>query len=128
MATLEKLERAVMERLLDGDHPALAALRQQLPFLTVKSRRLTGVGFFTEFSLAEGVRAATLVDPKIRFGDVEASIDGLRHGAGFLLYIDNGLLQELEGYTYDEPWPAEIGQFTLNYMDAKRKEVAKTFG
>ena len=39
---------------------------------------------------------------KIRFGDVSAEIAGLKCGAGFLVYVDDGKIQMLKGYSYDE--------------------------
>jgi hypothetical protein len=32
---------------------------------------------------------------------------GLVHGAGFVVFIDQGRLAVLEGFTYDEDWPPE---------------------
>jgi hypothetical protein len=124
---LEPLEIAVIQKLLDAEHPALVSLRQQVPRLSVSSRERTGVGFFTEFAVT-GNAAPALLTPRIRFGDVEAMIPGLEHGAGFVLYIDDGLLHRLEGYTYDERWPEQVETFTLRYSDPDRKAVAKTFG
>lgn len=79
---LEPLEAAVLQKLLDGDHPVLDALRQQLPDLAVKERKYTGVGF--------------------------------------LLYVDDGLITMLEGYTYGEPWPQPVGEFSLSYHHPER--------
>jgi hypothetical protein len=90
LGDLEPLEQAVLRKLLDGDHPVLAALRGQLTGVTAKSRERSGVGFFTEFSVLKTVTPAPVA--KLRFGDVQATIDGLRHGAGFLLYVDDGLI------------------------------------
>lgn len=128
MATndLEPLEQAVLNKLLDGDHPALVALRRQLTGLTVKSRERTGAGFFTGFSVAKTVTPAPVA--KLRFGDVQATISGLRHGAGFLLYVDGGLLTMLEGYSYEEPWPEEIREFSVSYLDPARKSALASLG
>lgn len=124
---LQPMEEAVINKLLDGELPALIALRQQIPHLFVKTRELTGVGFFTDFGAPPDAVPAP-VGEKIRFGDVEAKIPGLQHGAGFVLYIDGGLIQRLEGYTYDEPWPERVDGFALKYSDPDRKELLKVFG
>ena len=92
---LESLEAAVLQKLLDGDHPVLAALREQLPGLSVKERKQTGAGFFTEFSMPATARPAPLSSGKVRFGDVQATVSGLKHGAGFLLYVDQGCSRRL---------------------------------
>jgi hypothetical protein len=116
---LEPLEAAVLNKLLAGDHPVMAALRGQLAGLAVKRRERTGAGFFTEFSVAKTTTPAP--SGKLRVGDIHASIGGLQHGAGFLLYVDGGLLSMLEGYSYEEPWPEEIREFSVNYLDPDRK-------
>lgn len=123
---LEPIETAVLGKLLAGDHPVLAALREQLPGLTVRTRKRTRAGFFTELSVAKTAPPAPL--SKLRFGDVEATIRGLRHGAGFLLDVDGGMLSMLEGYSYEEPWPQEITEYSVSYLDPARKSVLASFG
>jgi hypothetical protein len=57
---------------------------------------------------------------RARLDDVVATIEGLEHGAGFVLFIENGLLDNLEGFTYDEPWPDRLGGYSLRYMNEER--------
>jgi hypothetical protein len=124
--SLEPLEAAVLQKLLSGDHPVLIALRDQMDGLSVRTRKNTGVGFFTELSTAAAARPASVPSGKIRFGDVQATVDGLKNGAGFLLLIEQGLLRMLEGYSYDEPWPEMIREFSVKYSNPDRKkELAK---
>lgn len=128
---LEPIEAAVLQMLLDGDHPVLAALRQQLSGLSVKARDHTGVGFFTELLVAETARPAPLRSGKARFGDVDATSSSLQCGAGFLLYVDDGLLTCLEGYAYEGPWPErpeQIGEFSLRYWEPGRASVLAALG
>jgi hypothetical protein len=120
-AVLEPLEAAVLDRLLAGEHPVLTALRGQLAGATVKSRELTGVGFFTKFALA--VDAAPAPVRTLRFGDVQAAVTGLEHGAGFVLFVNDGLLRMLEGYSYGEPWPEQIEEFSVSYIEPGRPHL-----
>lgn len=107
-------EKAVMELLLAGEERTLEVLRIQMGHASVVSRKLTGAGFFTDMSVAP--EAAPVRDlPSFVFGDVEASVSGLQHGAGFLLYIKGGFLSMLEGYCYSEHWPETITSFELRY-------------
>lgn len=122
------LERAVLGKLFDGAHPALISLRRHAELAKVVSRKLTGAGFYTSFELPEGLAAASVPSAKIRFGDVGAKIPGLQHGAGFLVYVDDGKLKMLEGYCYDEKWPERVESFELHYLDPSRQSVGKTFG
>jgi len=123
MTKLDPLELAVMQKLLDGEHPVLAALRRQFEVASVASRELTGAGFFTHFVIPAETVSAPLQGGKLQFGDVEATIVGLQHGAGFLLYIQDGVIQMLEGYSYEEPWPSNIEGFRLFYSDPTRKTI-----
>ncbi len=49
----------------------------------------------------------------------------MKYGAGFLVFIDNGYFDMLEGYAYDEPWPDQITGFTLSYDENAEKHCAK---
>ncbi len=110
---LEPIEGAVLQKLLDGDHPVLNVLRQQMPFLSVSTREHTGIGFYTNFTLAAGAPRADSI--RTQFGDVVATIRGLEHGAGFVLWVDDGLLSCLEGYAFGEDWPWRVNDFSLTY-------------
>jgi hypothetical protein len=35
---------------------------------------------------------------------------------GFLLFVDDGLLHFLEGFTFDEPWPGDLKLIWLYYL------------
>ena len=59
----------------------------------------------------------------MKFGDVIAEIPGLSGGAGFLLYIENGILDVLEGYSYDEPWPTSTEGFTLRFLKGEERDM-----
>src|SRR4051794_29937467 len=114
-----ELERAVLAMLFAGDHPALAVLRAQLARATVARRELTGVGFFTAIRVAPD--APRLDGPRsIRFGDVEATLAGLVHDAGFVAFINDGALAMLEGHSYDEPWPTDVEHSVLRYHEVPR--------
>ena len=119
---LEPLEAAVLDKMLAGEHPVLTALRAQLARATVRSRELTGVGFFTEFALAPDAVSAPV--RTLRFGDIQAEVSGLKHGAGFVIFVDDGLLTMLEGYSYGEPWPEKIDEFSISYIEPGRPRLA----
>jgi len=121
MNDLTTLERKVMQALLDGEDDILSILREQLEATVVVKRKMTGVGFFTTFAVSDDVRRAD--DRSFKLDDVIASISGLAHGAGFLLYVEHGALHMLEGYTYDEPWPKEISEFELTYTAGEQRDL-----
>jgi hypothetical protein len=107
------LERQVITTLLAHKHPVMDALRRQLDACSVASREFTGHGFFSTLVVADGVEAAPVTLRQLDLGDVTATIDGLEHGAGFVLFVRDGVLHMLEGFAYDEPWPSAIGRFEI---------------
>ena len=52
---LTELEQAVLTMLLAGDDATLVLLRAQLNAATIVSRKMPGVGFFTDFHVPEVV-------------------------------------------------------------------------
>ena len=98
-------ERAILTMLLAGDRPVLGALRDQLAQAQVTTRESTTCGFFTTFRVPEQVlrlRGAA----SLQIGDVGAEVSGLRHGAGFILFVRQGVVDFLEGFVYaDDVWP-----------------------
>jgi hypothetical protein len=100
---VDEVERAVLSLLLQGSDPVLIGLRAQWEAASVRQRELSGVGFFTHFDLPENVRKVTPAD--FELSDVYLELEGLEHGAGVVLFVRGGVLEMLEGLTFDEPWP-----------------------
>lgn len=122
MTTLTALEDQVLQALLAGGDEALAVLRQQAEEARILSRRKTGVGFYTEISVPPEVpRLAGR--PSFKLGDVNGTAANVRHGLGFLLYVTNGAISMLEGYTYDDPWPDEVEGLTLTYSGGQSRDM-----
>ena len=93
--------------MLEGEDDVRSVLRQQLRCLQVSSREFTGVGFFSHLTVDSKV-PRVVGEPKFILGDVEGTADNVEHGFGFVLFVEDGALSMLEGFTYDEPWPSEF--------------------
>ena len=119
---LTPLEREVVQKFLEGNDDILSTLREQLRSVVVTKREMTGVGFYTAFAVSHGVRRGTS-NRSFVIGDVCAKLPGLDYGAGFLLYVQDGVLHMLEGHTYDERWPTEINRFELDYTTGRPREM-----
>jgi hypothetical protein len=118
---LSPLESDVLQAIMDA-HPDQADLiLTQLDHATIASRRRTGVGFFLNFA----VSPPTLFEPaNFELNDVYGDLEGLEHGAGFLLFIRKGKLDFLEGHTFgDEDWPAAIGDYEIAIRSPTRGVV-----
>lgn len=120
MGALNEIEGAVLDKLLAGEVPALQVLRSQRQQLRVTKREVTGVGFYTEFGHPPDsvrLRAPT----RVCLGDVLADMQGIEHGAGFVLFIEDGLITMLEGYTTaNERWLESTTLRSLRYWPPER--------
>jgi hypothetical protein len=125
MIKLTPLEEEVLKKMLAGKSEWRAILREQARVMHVSSRELTGVGFFTDFSVPPD--APRLPNSKsFAFGNVAGEIDGLKHGADFVLFVRNGAMECLEGCSYGEPWPDDIRTFRLSYWPSgEEEEIAR---
>ena len=120
---LTRLEKKVLEHLMDGDHLVLKVLGKQLDVCGVQERKMTGVGFFTTLTVPD--EAPTLGESvNFAFGDVHAELDGREEPVGFVLFVKKGRLHKLEGYTYCLPWPPDIGGFRLAYDGGTERNIA----
>jgi hypothetical protein len=119
MGGLNEFEQAVLSKLLDGEHPVLAGLRVQAEAARIALREYTGAGFFLSFDVPPEVPVLAVRD--FHFGDVNADIEGLQYGAGFVVFVRSGRLDTVEGYSYEEPWPKEIRGFRLSYQREPRE-------
>jgi hypothetical protein len=92
MLGLNEFEQAVLEKMLAGEHPVLATLREQSERGRVANRQHSGVGFFCEFELGSDAPA---LRGNFHIGDVCADLEGLAHGVGLVLFIRDGRLSDV---------------------------------
>lgn len=95
-----QLERAVLDTICEKYPEDRAALESQLSTASVISRENTGAGFYTHFAV-ERLSSAVIGGGRLRNGPA-ARIDGLQHGMGFILWLKDGYVDQLEGFCYDE--------------------------
>ena len=123
---LTPLERAVVDTLLSRDGPGYAELREQATHARVVTRETTGVGFYTTIEVdADAPPSPACVGNPVGQGhdfpdEVHAELDGLEHGAGFLLWLEGGRLETLEGFAYAERWPSEVRRFDVRLLPVSR--------
>lgn len=120
MAELSDFECAVIAKLLAGDHPVLIRLREQAEMARVRSREMTGHGFYVYFELPLDVEPLPGSGADFEIGDVVAIIEGLKHDAGFQLFVRRGLLDFLDGYAFVGSWPGKVGRYELRYVREPR--------
>lgn len=125
MTEFEVFEKEVVEKLLAGDYDKLKILRKQYEKAKIKSREFSGTGFFTSFVIPD--YAPRLNHSKsFHLGDVIGEIDGVKNGVGFLLFVKEGAINFLEGYTYgDEKWPENIINYKITYILEEKRKLEK---
>lgn len=112
-----ELENEVMLRIIEGAGEYREKLAAQYTSATVadNGREFTGHGFFTYYTVADS--SATLgYGVKLRLGaDFATDVNGVGHGVDFVLYVDDGLITMLEGFTFgDEKWPNELTYYKIH--------------
>jgi hypothetical protein len=102
----------LMRLLLAGEDSLSIALRAQYEQSSVRELKLTGVGFFADFDVREGV--APVTPRSISAGDAKIELAGVEHGAGCVLFVRDGFLSFLEGYVYSGEWPERPGIVSIS--------------
>jgi hypothetical protein len=116
MSELTIFERDIIECLIGGACRQISdsdklALTAQLDAATAVGRELTGAGFYLTLHTAA---MSPVFPPGEKIGGVSARIEGLEHGAGFVLWFKDGLMSMLEGFSYGEAWPAAIKAYSFD--------------
>ena len=98
MRGLWPIERAVLEAAAH-DYPASAdVLREQIATARVANFENTGVGFFSTVELAGEARPLPNQSP---LDAATGNAAGIPHGMGFLVFVEDGYVSAIEGYTFD---------------------------
>jgi hypothetical protein len=118
----EKLEQKLMDMFLSGNEPILETLRTQYKNSTINSREFTGVGFYTHY-LVNPKTAISTNKKSFELTDITATISKMEDALGFVLFVRDGYISWLEGYTIAlDFWPTDYSDVNLiyNYPEGKR--------
>lgn len=111
---LTPFERDVVAKCCSGDDPQSRALQQQLLSCVVIERSTSPAGFFAQLAVDDSA-ALPSGPPRLVISDVVGEHPDLQRGAGFALFVQGGRLAMLEGFTFDEAWPATNAGWTFRY-------------
>src|SRR5437867_1906086 len=113
---MRQLEKSVMQLLLSGDEPALAALRAQYQVAEVESIESSGMGAFVNYRIPD---PAPLASPaNFVLEDIELELEQIEHSVAVLLFVRDGKLSMLEFAAIVGPWPEEPRIRKLGYLAA----------
>ncbi len=99
MEVLSSLEQAVLEAIALQVPEVADALAGHQEKVRVTARENTGAGFYTSLDVPHRSPIKGIASP---LGDVGAAVVGLQHGMGFLLWLRDGHIHQLEGYSFEE--------------------------
>lgn len=122
----EDFERHVMGKLLSGRDDTLSILYTQYVTSQVKKRDFSDVGFYTHFLIDETAPRLKSCKTTFHFGDVTGALNETGYEVGFVLFVKDGTLNMLEGYTFgNEEWPQEIRSYRLIYNSDDIRDLNK---
>jgi len=98
-ASFTPLERRVLDAICEKYPADRSALQAQIATAAL-DRQNTGCGFFTYF-FVDRSSSPPIRGERLRDGPA-ARIDGVKHGFGFILWLDDGYANCLEGYNWGE--------------------------
>lgn len=117
----KELADQVMKMLLSGDEEVLLTLREQYERAVIISEEDTGVGFFIRYQVDNAIRVGAEFKTTFQIGDIDGEIDGIDGAVGFVLFIKDGYLTMLEGYTNGiDKWPEMDTAIKLYYNTDQR--------
>ncbi len=112
-----EFERRVMTALLVGNDPIITALRNQYAAASVVNREFSGVGFFTTYSVPS--QLPRIEPPNFEVSDIQVEVLGTIADIGIVLFVRDGKIDFLEGYTYAGLWPDNLELLSLKYVRQK---------
>lgn len=111
---LTDLEKGALKHFLERNHIDKEIFGRDFEQLKVIERRITGVGFFTDITTTKSLQVVGMKSS--RWGETRATLNNSLD-VGFLIYVDDYMLNTIEGYTYgDTVWPEVITSFKIREL------------
>lgn len=118
----EILADKVMKMLLSGEDNILEILRSQYTDAVIINIENSPVGFFVKYDASNYVIDNNKYVSDFQIGDLYGSVDGIQFALGFLVYIKNGFITMLEGYTNGiDKWPDNDDKISLTFDSGSKR-------
>ena len=103
----EEFEKIIINDIIEQYPEYKSKLQAQFATSTVQKREFSKYGFSTYYAVEASQE--TLGDGvDLQLGKHQWKINGLQHGSDYILWIKNGFISSLEGFSYSELWPNEV--------------------
>ena len=103
----EEFEKIIITDIMEQYPQYKQKLQAQFESIVVQKREFFACGFSTDYAVT-AVEETLGEDKNLQLGEHQWNINGLKHGSDYILWITNGLISSLEGFSYQERWPDEI--------------------
>lgn len=104
---ITEFEKIIITDIIEQYPEYKSKLRAQFEYAVVQKREFSKYGFSTDYVVEPSLE--TLGDDvNLQLGKRQWNINNLQNGSDYILWIKNGLICSLEGFSYEEPWPDEI--------------------
>ena len=115
----------ILDLLLDGDDLGTSA-RSQIDYLADERYEYTGVGAFVSFKQLPGIEKHRLTTDRVILNGLEIESTLLEIGAEASVFIDGGLIEYLEIWSYSGEYPSrELTDYTLkqSWTNGEGREI-----
>ena len=103
----DEFEKIIITDIIEQYPEYKQKLQSQFQKCTVQKKEVSTYGFSTYYTVT--AEEETLGDTvNMQLGKSQWNINGLKRGSDYILWIKNGFITCLEGFSYNEPWPDEI--------------------
>lgn len=103
----DEFERIIITDIIEQYPEYKFKLQAQFENSIVQKREFSTYGFSTYFEVTT-TEERLGNDKNLQLGKHQWNINGLQYGSDYILWVENGLVKCLEGFSYNEPWPNEI--------------------
>lgn len=103
----DEFEKIIITDIIEQYPEYKPILQAQFENIVVRKREFSAHGFSTYYEV-RNVGEKLGNNENLQLGKHQWNINGLRYGSDYILWIENGWIRCLEGFSYNEPWPSEI--------------------
>lgn len=104
---INEFEKIIITDIIEQYPQYKSRLQAQFERAVVQKREFSTYGFATHYAVT--APEETLGDDvNLQLGMHQWRINGLQNGSDYILWVKNGYISCLEGFSYQEPWPSEV--------------------
>lgn len=112
----DNIIKNVMELLLGGEGEVFESLRSQYYGANILSQTCNSAGFFVEFEVGNLKLDTSKYRDNFQISNVYGRVNGIDGAVGFIVFVKNGAIDFLEGYTVLDKWPENDDEIELYYV------------